>query len=124
MTPSDVLLTIPVMTNFFTYLFTTPTPVNSFVQIDLYGGANSKINAISTDENSFGHRDKLFCMQLYASSPTYTNPFPHEGTEFLAGAYNKIIDGMGQNWIVDGIPLWGNYINYSTWFTLISVGSY
>lgn len=59
---------------------------SSTVETDLYGGRNSFINSVALNESSFGHRDKFLTFQLYASSPTYGNPYPtQDGIPFVQG---------------------------------------
>ncbi|GAA5930349.1 hypothetical protein JCM1841_005882 [Sporobolomyces salmonicolor] len=116
MTPSTVPISIDVLERYFNYLVTSNTTTNWFVQADLYGGSNSQINAVSLSDSSFGHRDKLLTFQMYASSPTYGQPYPEDGVSFVQGMYDTIVDGM------TSIGAWSNkstdpngyaaYINY------------
>lgn len=56
------------------------------VEANIHGGQYSEINAVSLNDSSFGHRDKLTTFQLYASSPTFGNPFPtDDGIPFVQG---------------------------------------
>lgn len=38
--------------------------LSRFVQVDLYGGAGSAINAVVPGKSSFAHRNKLFSFQM------------------------------------------------------------
>lgn len=60
------------------------------MQVELYGGSNSKINEISLEDNAFAHRDTMFTFQLYASSASYQPPYPDSGRNFLTGEYTFI----------------------------------
>lgn len=60
------------------------------MQVELYGGSNSKINEISLDDTAFAHRDTMFTFQLYASSASYQPPYPDSGRDFLTGGYPSI----------------------------------
>ncbi|KAK1223161.1 hypothetical protein PQX77_013966 [Marasmius sp. AFHP31] len=69
-----------------------------FMQVELYGGANSKINAVPVDSSAFVRRDALFAWQLYASSSNYQPPYPDEGFTFVDGAVNSIVGSMPGDW--------------------------
>lgn len=79
-----------------------------FVEVNLYGGANSHINSQSLASSSFAHRDKLLNFQMYASSPTYGNPYPSSGIDFVNGMYESLVGPMRSSW---GIT-YGAYVNY------------
>ncbi|KAK0240537.1 hypothetical protein EDD85DRAFT_788572 [Armillaria nabsnona] len=77
------------------------TDVLWFVEIELYGGSNSAINLVPLDETAFVHRNKLFNMQLYASS--VVPPYPTDGFVFLDddwdyGTYINYPDNRLDNW--------------------------
>ncbi|KAK4700590.1 hypothetical protein P7C70_g5653, partial [Phenoliferia sp. Uapishka_3] len=108
MTPTSTFISEAAIHDFFNYVFTTSTSTSWFIEIALYGGAGSAINAVSLDDNSFAHRDKLLTFQMYASSPTSAPPFPDEGFTFLQGAYDSIVNPMSSVWGDD----WGAYVNY------------
>ena len=67
----------------FTFRLVSPTRKNWFVQMELYGGKNSAINAVAQSATSFGRRNAMWTIQMYASSPTYQPPFPSYGFSFL-----------------------------------------
>lgn len=108
MTPESTPITLVAATSFFKYLKTTSTTTNWFVEVNLYGGANSFINSVSLDTNSFAHRNKLLNFQMYASSPTYSNPYPSQGLTFVNGMYNAILQPMLSAWGTN----YGAYVNY------------
>jgi hypothetical protein len=60
-----------------------------FFQVELYGGANSKINSVPTDATAFVHRSSMFTIQFYASSFNNAPPYPDAGFKFLDGAINS-----------------------------------
>ncbi|KAL0057742.1 hypothetical protein AAF712_015607 [Marasmius tenuissimus] len=69
-----------------------------FMQVELYGGPNSKVNAVPVDESAFVRRDTLFTWQLYASSSNNEPPYPEEGFTFVNGAVDSIVKSMPSNW--------------------------
>ncbi|KAK4700541.1 hypothetical protein P7C70_g5706, partial [Phenoliferia sp. Uapishka_3] len=85
MTPEASLITDEALESYFKYLFTTTTSTAWFVEVNLYGGKNSVINSHDLAFNSFGHRSSLLTFQMYASSPSYSPPYPDEGFSFLEG---------------------------------------
>ncbi|GAA6031367.1 hypothetical protein JCM8097_005626 [Rhodosporidiobolus ruineniae] len=117
MTPSTIPIDITVWESFLDYLWQSNTSTNWFVEIDTYGGQNSEINVRGLNESSFGHRDKLLTFQLYASSPTYGLPWVDEGTSFVQGMFDTIVDGMtsaSPAWSTDSTSPDGYaaYVNY------------
>ncbi|KAI5479407.1 elongation factor 1-gamma [Pseudohyphozyma bogoriensis] len=110
MTPSDYPLTKAAMESFFRYVFGASTTTKWFVEVNLYGGAGSAINAVSTSTNSFGGRGRLLNFQIYASSPTYGPPYPQEGITFVKGVYNSIQQPMAAVWNSHTKP--SAYVNY------------
>ncbi|KAL0057741.1 hypothetical protein AAF712_015606 [Marasmius tenuissimus] len=69
-----------------------------FMQVELYGGPNSKVNAVPVDESAFVRRDTLFTWQLYASSSNNEPPYPEEGFTFVNGAVDSLVKSMPNNW--------------------------
>lgn len=61
-----------------------------FFQVELYGGANSKINSVPFDATAFAHRSSMFTIQFYASSFNNAPPYPDFGFTFL----NDLVDGI------------------------------
>ncbi|KAF7289487.1 Glucooligosaccharide oxidase [Mycena chlorophos] len=78
-----------------------------FVEVELYGGSNSAINAVPLNSTAFSKRDILFTLQLYASSANYSPPYPADGVSFVNGMYNSIINASPANWS------FGAYLNYA-----------
>ncbi|GAA6004214.1 hypothetical protein JCM10207_002486 [Rhodosporidiobolus poonsookiae] len=117
MTPSTIPLDVAVIEKFIDYLWTSDTTTNWFIETNLYGGQYSALNEVSLDDSSFGHRDKLLNFQLYASSPTYGNPYPEDGVSFVQGMFDTLVDGMtsaSPAWSTDSTSPDGYaaYINY------------
>ncbi|KAK7055368.1 Glucooligosaccharide oxidase [Favolaschia claudopus] len=77
-----------------------------FFQVELYGGANSKINSVATDDTAFVHRSSMFTIQFYASSFNNEPPYPDEGFKFL----DDLVDGITSNSPADWD--YGAYTNY------------
>ena len=118
MTPSDQLLTSSAVNYWTSYLSNTGFSSGSgdwFIQVELYGGANSAINAVDPTATAFVHRKRLFNIQLYASNrkmtilPQYTDrtmtllgyidasSFPQSTLDFVNGAADSLIQTMGGN---------------------------
>ncbi|KAK0448331.1 uncharacterized protein EV420DRAFT_1712324, partial [Desarmillaria tabescens] len=88
MVPEDSPLSKDAIDALMSYLDTvgfSTTDVFWFVEIELYGGSNSAINLVPVDQTAFAHRNKLFNMQLYATS--IVPPYPEDGFTFLDGVY-------------------------------------
>ncbi|KAF7326616.1 Glucooligosaccharide oxidase [Mycena venus] len=77
-----------------------------FFQVELYGGSNSKINSVPTDETAFVHRSSLFTIQFYASSFNNAPPYPDFGFTFLDDLVNGITSNSPKDWD------YGAYTNY------------
>ncbi|KAG6829575.1 hypothetical protein H0H92_004124 [Tricholoma furcatifolium] len=56
-----------------------------FIQMELYGGKTSAINAVSPDATAFAHRQSLFSIQFYSSAPNSIPFYPESGFSFLDG---------------------------------------
>ncbi|THU86324.1 glucooligosaccharide oxidase [Dendrothele bispora CBS 962.96] len=69
-----------------------------YVQIELWGGAESKINSIPIESTAFLRRNTLFTMQLYASSFDTNPPFPKGGFKLLDGLVDTLTSNMPKNW--------------------------
>ncbi|KAK4050990.1 hypothetical protein OIV83_003119 [Microbotryomycetes sp. JL201] len=110
MVPGKSPISKQAATAFFNYLSSTSTDTNWFVMCDLYGGAGSKVNAVSLNSSSFGRRDSQTVCQFYASSPTYGLPWPSDGTSFVKGMYNALVDPMKTTW-GNGMGAYTNYID-------------
>ncbi|KAJ7686828.1 glucooligosaccharide oxidase [Mycena rosella] len=77
-----------------------------FIQVELYGGSNSKINSVPLDETAFAHRSAMFTIQFYASSFNNAPPYPDFGFTFL----DNLVDGITSNSPADWD--YGAYPNY------------
>ncbi|KAF8962024.1 glucooligosaccharide oxidase [Flammula alnicola] len=87
-----------------------------FVDVELYGGLSSAINAVSLDATAFSHRNALFTMQFYTSAKGGLPPFPDSGFELLDGMVRTIVRnspadlqfGAYPNYIDDRLLSWQN----------------
>ncbi|KAJ7855030.1 glucooligosaccharide oxidase [Mycena olivaceomarginata] len=77
-----------------------------FFQVELYGGANSKINSVPTDATAFVHRSSMFTIQFYASSFNNAPPYPDAGFKFLDDLVGGITSNSPKGWD------YGAYTNY------------
>ncbi|BGP41811.1 hypothetical protein JCM10449v2_005802 [Rhodotorula kratochvilovae] len=118
MTPSTIPISIDTIEAFFDYLWTSETTTKWFVEANVYGGKNSEINSVPLNASSFGFRDKHLNFQLYASSPTYGNPYPvDDGIPFVKGMWSTLVDRMiSKGWSndpssPDGYAAYVNYID-------------
>lgn len=78
-----------------------------FVQFELYGGTNSKINSVPLDSTAFGHRNSMWTLQMYASSPSFQPPYPDSGFTFLDDMANILLSNSPSNFD------YGAYPNYA-----------
>lgn len=69
---------------------------NWFLQVELYGGPGSAINAVPRTQTAFVHRSSLFTLQLYASD--YKSPFPQSTIDLVEGFQSSLVDAMGEGW--------------------------
>ncbi|KAJ7670717.1 glucooligosaccharide oxidase [Mycena polygramma] len=108
MTPSAAPMSATAITAFVTYMakqgFSSDT--DWFVEVELYGGTNSAINAVPVDSTAFAKRDTLFTIQFYASSQGNAPPYPTDGFSFLNGMVASILNNSPANWN------YGAYLNY------------
>ncbi|KAF5354867.1 hypothetical protein D9756_005789 [Leucocoprinus leucothites] len=82
------------------------TSLSWAVEIEVYGGSNSAINAVPLDDTAFAHRGSLFTFQLYVSSPNGKTPYPQEAFDFTDGLANSITSNSPPDWN------YGTYPNY------------
>ncbi|KAJ3992064.1 hypothetical protein F5050DRAFT_1019795 [Lentinula boryana] len=108
MTPEGDPMSFEACSAFMQYLATEgfSSNTNWFVEVELYGGPNSKIREISNNATAFSRRDTLFTFQLYASSSNSLPPFPEEGFTFVDNMANSITSNMPATWN------YGAYTNY------------
>ncbi|KAJ7125350.1 glucooligosaccharide oxidase [Mycena epipterygia] len=90
---------------FMKYLATEgfATSLDWFIQIGLYGGNSSAINAVPVDATAYAHRDSMFTMQVQV---TQTPVVTEDGFSFVEGVVNTITDNMPLDWD------YGSYLNY------------
>ncbi|KAG6916113.1 hypothetical protein DXG01_008388 [Tephrocybe rancida] len=87
MTPASAPMSNAAISTFTSYLASQgfQSKTEWFIEMDLYGGKNSAVNAIGADVTAFAHRSSTFTIQLYASAPGYKPPFPQYGFNFVEG---------------------------------------
>ncbi|KAF8149355.1 glucooligosaccharide oxidase [Crassisporium funariophilum] len=81
-------------------------PVGWFIQVELFGGRNSAINAVKAQDTSFSRRDSLFTIQFYSSSVGNVPPYPQAGFTFLDDVVDSIVNNSPRGWD------YGAYTNY------------
>jgi len=108
MAPQNVPLTNASMTALVTYLAHEGFNSSDFlhVEIELWGGDPSSINAVPLNDTAFAHRDTLFTFQPWASSPNLLPPYPSTGFGFVDGMVSSLTSNMPSDWN------WGAYPNY------------
>ncbi|KAJ7191194.1 glucooligosaccharide oxidase [Mycena pura] len=108
MTPESAPMSAAAITAFVTYMATQgySSETNWYVEVELYGGSNSAVNAVPLDATAFAKRDTLFTFQFHASSPDGKPPYPSDGFTFMDGMVASILDNEPANW-----P-YGAYLNY------------
>ncbi|KAJ7737756.1 glucooligosaccharide oxidase [Mycena metata] len=108
MTPNGSPMSVAAVTAFVTYMakqgFSSTT--DWFVEVELYGGSNSAINAVPLNSTAFAKRDTLFTIQFYASAPDGATSYPTSGFTFLNGMVSSILNNSPANWN------YGAYLNY------------
>ncbi|KAF9524630.1 glucooligosaccharide oxidase [Crepidotus variabilis] len=82
------------------------TPGWWFFQVEQVGGKYSAINALKASETAFVHRDSLFVIQFYSSSPGNTPPYPQTGFNLLNASVDAIVSNNRPGWN------YGAYANY------------
>ncbi|KAJ7780277.1 glucooligosaccharide oxidase [Mycena maculata] len=109
MTPSGSPMSAAAIEAFVTYMAVQGFQSNTawFVEVELYGGSNSAINAVPLDSTAFAKRDTLFTIQFYASSSDHAPPYPAAGFTFMDGMVASIIENSPSNWS------YGAYLNYA-----------
>ncbi|KAJ7306215.1 hypothetical protein DFH08DRAFT_824871 [Mycena albidolilacea] len=94
MTPSGAPMSNVAITSFVTYMANQGFSSNTdwLVELELYGGTKSAINAVPLDSTAFAKRDTLFTVQFHASSSNGDPPYPKDGFSFFDGMVASIID--------------------------------
>ncbi|KAL0063991.1 hypothetical protein AAF712_009059 [Marasmius tenuissimus] len=101
MTPEDgLLLTEEAMNAMMKYLAEDGYESDTFwhVEIEIYGGRDSAINAVPLNGTAFGHRNALFTFQPYASTGNFLPPFDNHIFGFVDGMVSSITDNMPRDW--------------------------
>ncbi|KZT64087.1 Glucooligosaccharide oxidase [Daedalea quercina L-15889] len=108
MTPSNVTMSQEAITAFVTQMSTEgwDTSTDWFVQLELYGGTNSRIPKVLSNATAFANRNTLWTIQFYASSANHLPPYPDEGISFLDGLVNSVTEKESSTW------KYGAYTNY------------
>ncbi|KAJ7452170.1 glucooligosaccharide oxidase [Mycena galericulata] len=108
MTPEASPISEAARTSFMSHLAYEGFASNTswFFQVELYGGANSKINAVPANETAFVHRSSTFTIQFYASSFNNAPPYPAFGFTFLDDLVDSITSNSPKDWD------YGAYTNY------------
>ncbi|KAJ6489555.1 glucooligosaccharide oxidase [Mycena vitilis] len=102
--PTASPLTDAALSALGTYFAETQVPntLSWFIQFELWGGGNSVISSLPSDETAYPHRAHLWTIQFYARSTTV---WPEQGTAFVNGMVSAITNSM------DGTTF-GAYANY------------
>ena len=92
MTPSSTPMTASALQNWMQYISTSgySSKTNWFIQVELYGGANSAINKVAADATAFVHRSSLFTIQFYASSSNCTGLTSQTGSILQADVFRLL----------------------------------
>ncbi|KAF8181872.1 glucooligosaccharide oxidase [Mycena galopus ATCC 62051] len=108
MTPESAPMSNDTIKDFVSYVANEgfESKTDWFVQVELYGGKNSTINAIPSNWTAFAKRDTLFTIQFYASSEAHDPPYPMEGFTFMDGMVNSILKKQPKDW------KYGTYLDY------------
>ncbi|KAG6917469.1 hypothetical protein DXG01_002446 [Tephrocybe rancida] len=110
MTPESVPMSEEAIGAFVEYLATEGfvSKTEWFVQVELYGGANSAINDVPVDATAFAHRGSTFTIQFYASAPGKVPPFPEYGFAFMDKMVETLTLNSPSDWDYGAYP---NYID-------------
>jgi len=95
MTAESIPLSLSTIERFMTYLYTEAPRhrLSWFVEVDVYGGKGSAINAVPPLSTAFKHRDRLLGFHMKASSRDQRPPFPEEGYAFVDGMAEALRSG-------------------------------
>ncbi|KAK7024499.1 hypothetical protein VNI00_016251 [Paramarasmius palmivorus] len=76
------------------------------VEVEIYGGARSAVNAIPVNSTAFGRRSSLFTFQPYASTGDLLPPWDNSIFGFVDGMVHSVVSSMPSDWD------YGAYANY------------
>ncbi|KAK1225789.1 hypothetical protein PQX77_011255 [Marasmius sp. AFHP31] len=76
------------------------------IDLLLFGGKNSMVNAVDADSTSFVRRDTLFTWDVRAIASNDSTSFPEDGFAFIDDVYNTVVQSMPSDWNYSA------YINY------------
>ncbi|KZO90218.1 Glucooligosaccharide oxidase [Calocera viscosa TUFC12733] len=95
MTAENTPLSLRTIEAFTTYLYTEAHKhrLSWFVEVDLYGGVGSAINAVPKLDTAFKHRDRLLGFHMKASSRDQRPPYPEDGYAFINGMADALRSG-------------------------------
>ncbi|KAH9840541.1 uncharacterized protein C8Q71DRAFT_412158 [Rhodofomes roseus] len=79
-----------------------------FVQLELYGGHDSQIDALPSNATAYANRNALWIIQFRATSPTFRPPYPEEGFAFADGLVNAVTDNVPPTYKYGAYP---NYVD-------------
>ncbi|KAF8629013.1 hypothetical protein AX17_005869 [Amanita inopinata Kibby_2008] len=110
MTPEDSPISDKALQVFFDFLANDGfnSEANWFVEVELYGGRNSAINAVPWSATAFAHRSSLWTLQMYAYPNNHLPPFPSSGFTLLDDMANTIISNSPPDWDYGAYP---NYVD-------------
>ncbi|KAF9456046.1 glucooligosaccharide oxidase [Collybia nuda] len=110
MTPEASPMSLEARTAFAHFLandaFTTD--IQWFIQMEIYGGSNSAINAVGPDATAFAHRGSLFTIQFYSAAVGSVPPYPERGFAFVDSLVNSITANSPPHWDYGAYP---NYVD-------------
>lgn len=93
------------MTSFVDYFVDVlqPSGLPWWLQMDVYGGPNSAVAAVSNEDTGYAHRDKIWLFQM--ASTLWGGQSPEGAIELVNGLMDSIKGGMDAD-------NWGRYANY------------
>lgn len=114
-TPASAPMSVKAIRSFVSYLanegFTSSLSNGWFVDVELYGGRNSAVSAVSSSatacalalgratlSSADATRDGLWTLQMYASDDGPKLPYPKAGTTLVQGMRSAIVDAMPPSW--------------------------
>ncbi|KAH9917719.1 uncharacterized protein B0H18DRAFT_1123430 [Fomitopsis serialis] len=109
-TPSDMPMSQEAITALASWMSAEGwrTKTYWFVQLELYGGNGSQIDAMLSNATAYANRNALWILQLRASSPTHLPPYPEEGFAFVDGLVNSITTNVPDKYQYGAYP---NYVD-------------